>query len=82
MIRVSDETERELREATRAFVRFDDGLDKARARLHAAIIAHKRDGASVSAIEDIAPYRRGRITAILDKVGLVEKKPKPPLGDS
>ena len=80
MIRVSDETERELRDASRVFVRLDDGLDKARVRLHAAIIAHKRDGAKVSDIEDIAPYRRGRITAILDKVGLVEKKAKPPAG--
>lgn len=74
---VSAETERELREANRAFVRSESNTKQARARLAAAIIEHKRDGASVASIEDMVTYRRGRITAILDGAGLVEKKTKP-----
>ena len=67
MIRVSEETERELRAANQAFVRLERRIGPARERLHAAIIAHKRDGAKVEEIEDIVTYRRGRVTAILDE---------------
>jgi hypothetical protein len=73
---VSDATERELKAASRAYERETKRAEATRKRLHAAIIEHRRDGAQVSDIEDIAPYRRGRITAILDAAGLVEKKPK------
>ena len=53
-------------------------MGPARERLHAAIIAHKRDGARVVDIEDIVTYRRGRVTSILAEAGLVEKKTQPP----
>ena len=71
---VSEQTRAELTAASRAFVRERDRLKAARARLHAAIIAEKREGSTVSSIEDIAPYRRGQVTRILDGAGLVEKK--------
>ena len=73
---VSEETKAELIAASRAYERETKRAADTRKRLHEAIISHKRDGAKVSEIEDIAPYRRGRITAILDDAGLVEKKPK------
>jgi hypothetical protein len=66
--------EAELQAASRQFTRADDHIRKSRSRLREAIIRFKRAGASVAQIEDIAPYRRGRITAILDTVGLVKKK--------
>jgi hypothetical protein len=77
---VSDETKAELEAASREYVRLlgRDGRGgraaEVRKRLRAAIVAHRSDGAKVSDIEDIAPYRRGRITTILDDAGLVEKK--------
>jgi hypothetical protein len=80
MMCVSDATEAELRAASREYVRLlgRDGRGgraaAVRSRLRAAIIAHKADGAKVSDIEDIAPYRRGRITTILEAAGLTEKR--------
>jgi hypothetical protein len=74
MIRVSDATRAELIAASRAYLREMDRMKTIRRRLHDAIIAEKREGAKVSEIEDIAPYRRGQVTRILDAVGLVEKK--------
>jgi hypothetical protein len=75
MMLVSDATEAELRAASREYVRVvKERTPQVRARLRAAIVAHRADGAKVSDIEDIAPYRRGRITSILDDAGLVEKK--------
>jgi hypothetical protein len=74
---VSDLTERELRAASRQFALEEKRLKRTRERLHSAIIEHRRDGAKVADIEDIAPYRRGRITSILKAAGLVEDR-KPP----
>lgn len=74
MMCVSAETRDELIAASRAYVRDQARLDKTRERLHAAIVAERSEGAKVSEIEDIVPYRRGRVTGILDSAGLVEKK--------
>lgn len=71
---VSRETRAELIAASRAFERDRKRMTATRSRLHAAIIAEKREGAKISEIEDIVPYRRGRVTGILDAAGLVEKK--------
>jgi hypothetical protein len=74
---VSEETMSELRVASREFSRIEERLRPARTRLHAAIIAERREGTSVADIVDISPYRRGRVTDILDQAGLVQKKTKP-----
>lgn len=75
---MSAETRAELIAASRAYAResrrTEARLAVVRERLHAAIIAEKREGAKVSEIEDIVPYRRGHVTRILDKAGLVQKK--------
>jgi hypothetical protein len=75
MIRVSEETRAELIAATRAYRQQEKRSEAVRARLHAAIIAEKQAGESVSDITDIAPYRRGRVTSILKGAGLTEKRP-------
>lgn len=78
---MSAETRAELVAASRAYEREADRTDRrmtaVRERLHQAIIAEKREGTSVADIEDVAPYRRGHVTRILDSAGLVKKKPKP-----
>lgn len=74
MICVSDETRAELIAASRAYERDQGRIKSSRERLHAAIIAERREGVKVSAIEDIAPYRRGRVTSILEAAGLTEKR--------
>lgn len=73
---VSAETETELKAASREYVRTDERMRKVRERLRDAIVAERREGTSVADIVDISPYRRGRVTDILDGAGLVEKKPK------
>lgn len=71
---MSAETRAELVAASRAFQRETDRLEATRERLHAAIVAERKEGVKVSEIEDIVPYRRGQVTRILDAAGLVDKK--------
>lgn len=73
---VSEETRAELKAATREYVLLQRRSRDNRARLRAAIVAEKKEGTSVALIVDDSPYRRGRVTAILDDAGLVEKKPR------
>jgi hypothetical protein len=77
MMFVSEETRAELVAASRAYEREMGRIKATRKRLHAAIIAERREGTKVSTIEDIAPYRRGRVTSILEAAGLTEKRAKP-----
>jgi hypothetical protein len=74
MMCVSAETRAELIAASRAYEREMQRTARTRERLHAAIIAEKREGVKVSDIEDIVPYRRGRVTSILEAAGLTEKR--------
>jgi hypothetical protein len=74
MICVSKETRDELVAASRAYAQHEKRTKALRDRLHAAIIAEKKEGTSVSEITDLAPYRRGRVTTILGDAGLTEKR--------
>lgn len=78
---MSAETRAELIAASRAYERetrrSEARTAAVRERLYAAIIAEKREGTLVSEITDIAPYRRGHVTRILDEAGLVKKKDAP-----
>lgn len=74
MFRVSEETRAELIAAARAYRQQEKRSAAVRARLHAAIVAERKEGTKVSEIEDIAPYRRGRVTTVLEAAGLTEKR--------
>jgi hypothetical protein len=74
MVCVSQETQDELAAASRAYRQQEKRSEAVRARLHAAIIAEKREGTSVRNITDRSPYQRGRVTTILEDAGLTEKR--------